>query len=80
MTVAVCTVSQLDGDADETVNTLMYATRMASIQNNPVPRVEPQQVSSDDLEVSQMTNKMTIHDHEDKDLRSVSSNLGRIPR
>ena len=48
----------------------------------PVPRVEP--IASedniggeDDDEVIGMTNRMTLED--DKELRSVSSNLGRIP-
>ena len=33
LTVAVCTLSPLERDADETANTLMYASRMANIRN-----------------------------------------------
>ena len=45
LTVAICTVSALEGDADESLNTLMYASRMANIRNNPVPRYGHYQVS-----------------------------------
>ena len=78
LTLAVCCISPAENDAEETLNTLMYARRMSNIRNNPTPRVESL-ISADDIEVTQVTEQMTTDDQIQKDLRSVSSNLGRMP-
>lgn len=78
LTLLVVGLSSSLKDSEESLNSLMFASRASNIKNQPQPHVEVLEFEDEDSELCDIESEAR-RDSDLSQLRSASSNMGRMP-